>query len=238
MLRLLDNQIRPARPGLLRVCAHLPSGDDLTGLRILLVADLLTRAAGLRRLQVLTAVASDDDDTRTLAGTASALGIHPPYARTDADPATAEKALGGPVDVHLTSGLGPMTAYPGLTAVVGAATGPSGDDPLALRLVLLSVPWSEPADLTQDALAQAADTLDGWRRQVAGWARSPSRPVPAPLAEQIGAAVDGLDTGWLLALLRGQAADEPLPPGVRFETFVYVDRLLALELPRDIGRDP
>lgn len=235
MLRLLDNQIRPARPGLLRVCAHLPSGDDLTGLRILLVADLLTRAAGLRRLQVLTALASDDD-TYTLAGTASALGIHPPYARTDAaDPAAAQKALGGPVDVHLTSDL---AVYPGLTAVVGTATGPSGDDPVALRMALLSVPWSEPADLTQDALAQAADTLDGWRRQVAGWARLPSRPVPAPLAAQIGAAADGLDTGWLLALLRGQAADESLPPGVRFETFVYVDRLLALELPRDIGRDP
>lgn len=233
---MLDNQIRPARPGLLRVCAHLPSGDDLTGLRILLVADLLTRAAGLNRLQVLTALASDDGDTGTLAGTASALGIHPPYARiAAADPAAAEKALGGPVDVHLTSDL---AVYPGLTAVVGAATGPSGDDPVALRMALLSVPWSEPADLTQDALAQAADTLDGWRRQVAGWARSSSRAIPAPLATQIGAAVDGLDTGWLLGLLRGQAADESLPPGVRFETFVYVDRLLALELPRDIGRDP
>jgi hypothetical protein len=32
------------------------------------------------------------------------------------------------------------------------------------------------------------------------------------------------------------AADETVPPGLRFETFVYADRVLGLDLPRDIGR--
>jgi hypothetical protein len=34
----------------------------------------------------------------------------------------------------------------------------------------------------------------------------------------------------------GLAADETVPPGPRFETFVYADRGLGLDLPRDIGR--
>jgi hypothetical protein len=56
MLRLLDArtrsyaEVKPARPGLLRVRAHMP-GDAaatfLTGLRVLLVADLRFRAAEL-----------------------------------------------------------------------------------------------------------------------------------------------------------------------------------------------
>jgi hypothetical protein len=37
-------------------------------------------------------------------------------------------------------------------------------------------------------------------------------------------------------LLNGLAADEAVLPGSRFETFVYADRVLGLDLPRDIGR--
>ena len=66
MLRLLDArtrfavEIQPARAGLLRVCAHAQETSqaaDLTGLRVLLVADLLARAAELRKLQVLIVLA-------------------------------------------------------------------------------------------------------------------------------------------------------------------------------------
>jgi hypothetical protein len=39
-----------------------------------------------------------------------------------------------------------------------------------------------------------------------------------------------------LALLRSLASDEDVPAGARFETFVYADRVLGLDLPRDIGR--
>jgi len=45
-----------------------------------------------------------------------------------------------------------------------------------------------------------------------------------------------LDIGTVLALLNGLAVDETAPPGPRFETFVYADRVLGLDLPRDIGR--
>lgn len=70
MLRLLDArtgsyaEVRPARPGLLRVRAHVPgaaAGPEITWLRVLLVADLLARAAELRNLQVFTVLVADGE---------------------------------------------------------------------------------------------------------------------------------------------------------------------------------
>jgi hypothetical protein len=297
VLRLLDPgtgsyaELRPSRPGLLRVCAHVPAAadpSDLTGPRVLLVADLLTRAAELRRLQVLTALVLEDEaaeaKTGALAAAISALSIHPPAAR--ATPAQAAATLGGPIDLYLTAtsppgstsdqpgapvarvapahlppagpqpggpgpqpgGPGPSPGEPGEPGGPGPQPGepggpgppafrqPGGPDPLALRLALLSTPWHQPADLKPPALAQARQTIAAWRRRVAEWAQSPSRPVPPALAEQMHAAFDELDTVSALALLRALASDESVPPGARFETFIYADRVLALELPRDIGR--
>jgi hypothetical protein len=246
VLRLLDAetgsyaQVRPIRPGVLRVCAHVPATagpSDLTGVRVLLVADLLTRAAELRRLQVLTALTSDGETPHAVEAAAGTLGIHPPVAR--ATPEEAETALGGPIDVYLASD--GLTTKTGLVARVGGAHGNLVADPLALRFALLSVPWSEPVDVTAAAQAAAQDTLKDWRRRVAEWARSPSGPIPPRLADKVRTALDDLDTVSALALLRGLAADDTddtVSPGTRFETFVYVDRLLGLELPRDIGKDP
>jgi hypothetical protein len=218
-------KVRPARPGLLRVCAHVTGAPDLTGLRILLVCDLLLRAAELRRLQVITVLASEGE-TAELERAADALGIHPPAAR-------ARPGQCGPADVHLAAH--DADSGGGLVVRVGAARGPQGDDPLAVRLALIELPWHEPADLTEAALAGARETLRQWRRLVAEWARSPSRPMPPTVAEQIKAALGDLDTVSVLALLRDLASDESVPPGARFETFVYADRVLALELPREIG---
>jgi cysteinyl-tRNA synthetase len=100
---------------------------------------------------------------------------------------------------------------------------------------MVKAPWDEPADLSEAALADARDTVKRWRSLVAQWARSPSRPMPPAIAEQIKAAFADLDTACVLALLRDLASDESVPPGARFETFVYADRVLALELPREIG---
>jgi hypothetical protein len=235
-------RVRPAQPGLLRVCAHVAGASGLTRLRILLAADVLLRAAGLRRLQVLTVLTSEDQ-TAPLERAAGALGIHPPAAR--AAPGAESQALAGPVDVHLAASDAEVTG--GIVERVGAARGPQdgdpGDpggpggsgDPHAVRLALLGFRWDEPAGLTEDALSGACQTLSRWRRRVADWANSPSRPVPAAVTEQIRAAAGDLDTVSLLALLSGLASDEALPPGARFETFLYADRLLGLELPREIG---
>jgi len=169
VLRLIDTrtgsyaEVRTARQGVLRVCAHAPGAaeaSDITGLRVLLVADVLTRAAELRNLQVLTALASDGEPNGQQAAVehaAHALGIHPPAAR--ARPGEAQAALGGPIDVHLaSSGVRADDRRSGLVALVGAAhiyqAGEvAGDllaghehehEPLAIRLALLSFPITSP----------------------------------------------------------------------------------------------
>lgn len=242
------------RPGLLRVCAHLPppgAASGITALRVLLVADLLTRTAELRGLQVLAALHFPAGfPLPAVESHAGALGIHPPAARTSAD--DTESLLGGPVDVHLARQGADLAGWGGLVVSVGAAhlSGPDGPaelaaagplaghghDPLAVRLALMSFPGQEPADLTGDGLARAGETLAGWRRQVAEWAESPSGPIPAPIAELAWRAFASLDTSSALALLRELAADASAPAGAKFETFAYADRILGLDLARDIGR--
>jgi hypothetical protein len=266
MLRLLDArsdsyvEVRPARRGLLRVCAHVPgtAGEtDITWLRVLLAADLLGRTAELDGLQVLTVLAFAGQASAQLAAferAADALGIHPPAARASVP--ESHTSAGGPIDVHLDAqdaqDAGVDSGRPGLVARVGAAqlswaddhgeaamagvlAGP-GSDPLAARLALVSVPYYQPADLTEGMLADAQETIAHWRSRVAEWAESPSRPIPARIADTIRARFSDLDTVAAIALLRDLAADDGVPAGARFETFVYADRVLGLDLPRDIGR--
>jgi hypothetical protein len=262
VIRLLDAhtgsyaEVRSARAGLLRVCAYVPvaAGEsDISGLRVLLVGDLLTRVAELRKLQVLTVIASEGQRSGWLADlerAADTLAIHPPAARAGAD--DAEASLDGPIDVHLAShGAGLDGRSSGLVTCIGTAhmsrAGRHGqvaedvlasqaDDPLAVRLALLSFPYHEGADLTEDVLASARETARHWRHHVAEWAQSPSRPVPARIAERVQAASADLDTVSLLALLHDLAVDDGTPEGARFETFLYADRILGLDLPGEIGR--
>jgi hypothetical protein len=47
---------------------------------------------------------------------------------------------------------------------------------------------------------------------------------------------DDLDVPEVLHVLRSvEEAGPDLPPGARFETYAYADRLLGLELTRDVG---
>jgi hypothetical protein len=258
MFRVLDDRpgshaaFSVARPGPLRVYAHVrASADaaDLTGLRVLLTADLLVRAAELSGLQVLamwafTGVPAGQAEVERAA---AALGIHPPVLPA-ADLARASP--GGPAVVHVAddgatgqddrSGILIRAAAARLAqdAGPGDATGgtPGGHDPLAVRLALMSLPRHQPAELTAGQLAEAAQTLGEWRRRVARWAESPSGAIPAPIAAAVRTAFGNLDIAAVLALLRGLAPDETVPPGPRFEAFVYADRVLGLDLPRDIGR--
>jgi len=208
VLRLLDArvsshaEVRPARAGLLRVCAYVPAPagkTDITGLRVLLAADVLARAAETRDLQALTAFVFAGEASAQAAAlqrAAGALGVHLPAAHGGVREAQA--SLGGPIDVHLV-GADADPGQSGLVACVGVARlrraddqggamagdmlAGQGNDPLAVRLALLSVLYHQPADLTEDVLASAQETVARWRRQVADWAESPSRPVPARIAD-------------------------------------------------------
>ena len=261
MLRLLDARtgsyagVGSARRGLLRVCAQPPDGPagaGIAGLRVLLVADLLARTAELGGLQVLTVLAFSSQSSsqrEAVERAADALGIHPPAAR--ADVCDAQASLGGPADVHVVGG-GVDEAQNDLVVRVGAVhVAQAGDeaqavvaglpaghagDMLAVRLALMSFPYHQPADLTEGVLARAGEALVHWRQRVAEWAESPSRPIPARIAETVEAAFGNLDTVSALSLLRGLAPDASVPAGAKFEAFVYADRILGLDLARDIGR--
>ncbi len=265
MLRLPDArtgspaEVRPARPGVLRVCAHVQhadTGSGITALRVLLVADLLARTAELTGLQVLTALEISGPlagQAAALESDASALGIHPPAARTG--PRDAPSSLGGPVDVHVLGQgadqdqdrdrgaliVSVGAAHLGWTdsrreAAAGRLPAGDGHDPLAVRLALMSFPSHQPAELTDGRLSGARETLAYWRQRVALWAESPSQPMPAHIADAASAAFSDLDTPSALASLRGLVPDAGVPAGARFETFVYADRILGLDLSRDVGR--
>jgi hypothetical protein len=276
VLRLLDAhtgsraEVKPARPGLLRVCAHVP-GDapedagvsGATALRVLLVADLVARVAELGNLQALTMLVTGDESAErmsALESAASALGIHPPAGRARSGNAPA--LPGGAADIHvISSGVDVRDAQSGVVTRVGDAhthgtwaherwahgTGahgrgaadplPAGEhDPLAVRLALMSFRLHQPADLTDRVVTDARETVRDWRRRVARWAESPSKSIPAHLAEVVQAAFGDLDTPSTVALLHGLAHDDSVPAGAKFETFVYADRVLGLDLPSEIGR--
>jgi hypothetical protein len=234
MLRISDDagffvQVTSGQPGLLRVRAQVPPLGP-TAARVLLAADLLMRAAEFGQSQVLVNWAfGDPSDEQAAVAAASALNIHPPAADT-----------GQPDVVVVAGGATPSGDRDAITLRVAEAHGRpdilTGEDQLAVRLALMSYPYAEPADLSDDVLATARDTLGRWRHEVATWAESPSSPVPTSVTVGLRSAFDELDTGAVLALLRGAARDDRVPAGARFETFLLADRLLGLDLPRDIGR--
>ena len=60
--------------------------------------------------------------------------------------------------------------------------------------------------------------------------------MPVRFAATVQAAFGDLDTVSALASLRGLAPDDAVPTGARFEAFLYADRILGLDLAREIGR--
>ena len=114
-----------------------------------------------------------------------------------------------------------------------------GLDPLSLRLAFLQHRYRQQMNLTWDAIEAADATITRWRTRVAEWATQPSAPIHEPTRIAIGAAfADDLDTPTAIIALRGLERDAGISPGSKFETFVDADRLLGLDLARDIGRAP
>ena len=89
----------------LRVCVHGPAGGTWSGLgdvRALLVADVLTRIAGLEGMQTVTVLAADSPLPAGLGEDLSALGIHRPAVPASRGDAGA--LLGGSAHVHVATG--------------------------------------------------------------------------------------------------------------------------------------
>jgi hypothetical protein len=253
--------VGPGPGRLLRLYARGPAPQrpiDAGELRTLLVSDLIRRNAEHRHgLTVLASlVVPDPGNDGGAAGPggapgadATALNIKPAERMTGASEPT------GPAVGELEPGEIVVEAQPGPAAgaavrhsvhVAGAHEPPevplyalaeSGLDPLAARLALMSFRHAEQATLTWDVLADADRALRRWRELVAEWAESPSKPMCAEVTAQVAAAFDDdLDTPAALRALRGLENDPQIPPGSKFESFLYADQLLALDLPREIGR--
>jgi len=215
MLQLRDartDQVTPvagARAGALRVHACAIE------LRSLLVADLVRRAATLSHDLFVRVTASG------VHRDAAALNIHP-----------AEVVDGAPdadVRIGCTTGTGLLVEAGAVSFDVGAG------DPLAVRLALLDVDYRKPVDLDDGVLAAARGTLSRWRGLVAEWARSPGAPMDVEIARRISAAFDNdLDRSLALQALFELESADSAPPGTKFETFAYADRLFGLDLARDI----
>ncbi|MCQ9132492.1 hypothetical protein [Streptomyces hilarionis] len=245
MLRIIDARTgepalaAPVRRGLTRVQAHA-SGYGAASLRVLLVADLLVRALELGGTPAWLQLTGDRDQAELRAG-ATALGMHPFEDGRDLAAGVGEAQIlhvvgegGRSPDDGVRIFVAPVEGCP---ATVDARRAVPDADPAVLRLALLSAPRAEPLRLDATALAEARDTLARWRRAVADWARQPSRPVPEELRARLRAAWDDdLDVPAVLNVLRSVGDAGPgLAAGARFETYAYADRLLGLELTRDLG---
>ena len=262
MLRLHDpttdsfREVRLRRPGLIEVCAHARRAStrtpDLAALRIMLVADLIARVAELNGIQAFTTHVEDVEDStgnHAFGLAPESLALHPP-----APSAAVEDGLRapceGPADVHV---IGPYASPPvlaGITTVVGTTHGnATGDedgaraarvisersgDPLSVRLALVSVPYFQHVDISVAGLTSALDKLGRWRHQVARWAESPSRPVPSQLKTTIHEHTDQLAIWSVIQLLNEFADEADVPPGAKFEAFVFADRVLGLDLARSV----
>ncbi|MDX3643519.1 hypothetical protein [Streptomyces sp. MB09-02B] len=260
MLRITDARSgEPAeiRRALTRVHAHVP-GDDTSALRVLLVADVLARALELSGSPVLLVA----DPPAELRRRADDLGVRPNETTAtrggqrvlrvtgsgESKPRRPDHADGsgdgsgqgsgdGSDDgsVRADDAEGPDTDITVEVAPVRGTEAPAASG-TTLRLALLTHPRRTPATLDATALTEAADTLDHWRTAVAAWATRPSRPVPEPVRQALRAAwEDDLDVRAVLDVLRDVEGAPDVPDGARFETYAYADRLLGLELTRQIG---
>lgn len=264
MFRLYDTrtgraeEIDPGPGKLLRLYARGPAPHrpaNLGELRSLLVADLIRRNAEHRHdltvaaYLVIPDTGNGDDrpaDDGAFAADAIALNIRPAEQVTGASAGTGALEPGeiiidarpaaGQAAMRNSVRTGPVT-FEDSEPVSVAGLADRGLDPLAARLALMSSRYAEPANLTWDVLGGADQDLRRWRELVAGWAESPSKPMCAEVTAQVAAAFDGdLDTPMALQALRALADDPQIPPGSKFESFVHADQLLALDLPREIGR--
>jgi hypothetical protein len=105
-------------------------------------------------------------------------------------------------------------------------------DPLAARLATLQ---SAPGERVESAAA-AEQTLRHWRAAVAEWARFPGAPLSRSHVASAVAAFGEFDTPRGIEVLRSVESDNQIAPGSKFETFAYLDRVVGVDLARDLGR--
>jgi cysteinyl-tRNA synthetase len=115
----------------------------------------------------------------------------------------------------------------------------AGLDPLSLRLAYLRARYRQQVTLNWGELQTADRFLSRWRSRMADWAAKPSRPIDAHYGGRARAAVfDDLDLPAALIVLQELEKDTSVADGAKFETFNDLDRVLGLDLAREVGAPP
>jgi len=116
----------------------------------------------------------------------------------------------------------------------------------AVRVLLLSHHYRDPWEYTEEDMRRSA-------ARAACYAEAAARPLPGSAInddesgddnaqearQRFDAALNNdLDTPTALVALSDLEKDDTIPAGAKFETFAWVDRVFALDVVRDVGRDP
>jgi hypothetical protein len=214
--------------------------DELTCTRVLVIGDLLCRILeDLHSTQVLTAVIADDR-TKVDRLLRSGLMVRP-VCDVFCDQPGAETGLSKPLDLLVTGGgRDHETALRRPTLAVAPARCVAQDwpaEPTTLRFALAKVPYAWPLDVTDSLLERCERVVESWRDRVAQWSRHASCPIPSNWrGAAIAALDDDLDVARLVAMMHELDRTGVVEPGAKFEAFAYLDRVLAVDLMRNLGR--
>jgi cysteinyl-tRNA synthetase len=112
-------------------------------------------------------------------------------------------------------------------------------DPLAVRLLFLQSRYRAQMNFTLDALSAAERALARWRRLIASWASgdgAPSTDATEPFEKRFVEALnDDLDTPAAMALTSEVVSSSSLSPADKAALLQRWDRVLALDLAREVG---
>ena len=217
----------------------LPAGAGFTRARLLVVGDLVRRVLeDLHSVQALVAVITEDQ-TAGDPGWRSGLGVRP-ITGVVTTRVAAEADMSKPLDLMITvAGSGHQNdIWPQVIEVApaNAARVYSGFDLATVRLALAIVDYARPFEVTRSVLEHCQSVLDRWRDRVDQWSRHPSRPIRDDWRSVVISAFDDdLDVARVVAMM-GELEDAGVEPGEKFEAFTYLDRVLAVDLARNMGR--
>jgi hypothetical protein len=217
-----------------------PNATPLTRARVLVVGDLVRRVLeDVHSAQVLAVVITTN---HTAAEQAKWSGLMVrPVAGIFATAAEARTGLGKRLDlvVTVTRTQDESAPWPPTVAVapINAAVPDPEPDPATLRFALAHANRTHELELTRSLLDRCQAVLDRWRDRVKQWSRYPSRPIPPPWRTAVIAAFDNdLDVARVVAMMSELEDTTDIEPGAKFEAFAYVDRVLAVDLVRNLAR--